>query len=184
MSRAIPYMSRSKEQRILSTPSGLLWFDRRRSALVRVHVEPASLAGKCRCSGSAGRQHGLVATDEGVYSTRQIATCVNGPANCWSVFGTGLPFAPVVQLSASPATTLPNVLAAGTYGRGIWQIPLWTSGTQLTTASAQPSFIDLWLSDCWETSSAQAFTLTNTGGIALAVHRFPQPRTSAKPITA
>ena len=110
-----------------------------------------------------------VATDEGVYSTRQIATCANGPSNCWSVFGTGLPFAPVVQLSASPATTLPNVLVAGTYGRGIWQIPLWTSGTQLTTASAQPSSLTFGPQPVGTTSSAQSVTLTNTGGIALAV---------------
>ena len=79
-----------------------------------------------------------IATDEGVYSTRQIATCSNGPSNCWSVFGAGLPFAPVVQLSAAAATTSPNVLVAGSYGRGVWQIPLWTSGTQLTTASTEP----------------------------------------------
>ena len=97
-----------------------------------------------------------VATDEGVYSTRQIATCINGPSNCWSVFGTGLPFAPVVQLSGSLANTLPNVLVAGTYGRGIWQIPLWTSGTQLTTASLQPTSLTFGSQAVGTTSSAQS----------------------------
>ena len=110
-----------------------------------------------------------IATDEGVYSTREIAACSNGPSNCWSVFGAGLPFAPVTQLSAAPATAAPNVLVAGTYGRGIWQIPLWTSGTQLTTASAQPDSLSFASQPVGSTSSAQSITLTNTGGIALAV---------------
>src|SRR6202020_221224 len=95
--------------------------------------------------------------------------CSNGPSNCWSVFGTGLPFAPVTQLSASPAATSPNVLVAGTYGRGIWQIPMWTSGTQLTSASAQPGSLTFASETVGTTSSAQTITLTNTGGIALAV---------------
>jgi hypothetical protein len=110
-----------------------------------------------------------IATDEGVYSTRQVAACSNGPSNCWSVFGTGLPFAPVVQLSAAPAATSPNVLVAGTYGRGIWQTPLWTAGIQLTTASAQPTSLIFASQPVGTTSSAQIITLTNTGGIALAV---------------
>ncbi len=109
-----------------------------------------------------------IATDEGVYATREIAACFNGPSNCWSVFGTGLPFAPVTQLSASPAATSPNVLVAGTYGRGIWQIPMWTSGTQLTSASAQPGSLTFASETVGTTSSAQTITLTNTGGIALA----------------
>ncbi|WP_348264971.1 choice-of-anchor D domain-containing protein [Telmatobacter sp. DSM 110680] len=110
-----------------------------------------------------------IATDEGVYSTRQIASCSDGPSNCWSVFGTGLPFAPVVQLSASSPTSLPNVLVAGTYGRGIWQLPLWTSGSQLTTASTQPGSVTFASQPVGTTSSAESITLTNTGGIALAV---------------
>lgn len=110
-----------------------------------------------------------IATDEGVYSTREIAACSNGPSNCWSVFGTGLPFAPVTQLSASPPATSPNVLAAGTYGRGIWQIPMWTSGTQLTTASAQPGSLTFPSQTVGTSGSAQTITLTNSGGIALTI---------------
>ena len=110
-----------------------------------------------------------IATDEGVYSTRQIATCSNGPSNCWSVFGAGLPFAPVVQLSAAAATTSPNVLVAGSYGRGVWQIPLWTSGTQLTTASTEPGPLSFGSQPVGTTSSAKLLTLTNTGGVALVV---------------
>ena len=110
-----------------------------------------------------------LATDEGVYSTREIAACSNGPSNCWSVFGAGLPFAPVTQLSASPPATSPNVLVAGTYGRGIWQIPMWTSGTQLTTASAQPESLTFAAQTVGTTSNAQTITLTNNGAIALVV---------------
>lgn len=109
-----------------------------------------------------------VATDEGVYSTREVGACSTGPSNCWSVFGSGLPFAPVVQLSAAPTTTTPNVLVAGTYGRGIWQIPLWTAGTQITTASARPSALTFASQPVGTTSGAQTVTLSNTGGIALA----------------
>ena len=108
-----------------------------------------------------------IATDEGVYSTRQVAACSNGPSNCWSVFGTGLPFAPVTQLSAAPATTTPNVLVAGTYGRGIWQIPLWTAGTQLTTASVQPTSLTFNSQPVGTTSTTQTISVSNTGGIAL-----------------
>ena len=79
-----------------------------------------------------------IATDAGVFSTRQIATCALAGSNCWSAYGTGLPDAPVVELSAAPATASLNVLAAATYGRGVWQIPLWTAGTQLTMANADP----------------------------------------------
>ena len=110
-----------------------------------------------------------VATDEAVFSTRQVANCGNPSANCWSVFGAGLPFAPVTQLSAAPATTSPNVLVAGTYGRGIWQIPLWTAGIQPTTASAQPASLTFASQSVGTTSAPQTVTLSNTGAIALVV---------------
>jgi hypothetical protein len=114
-------------------------------------------------------QTAYVATDEAVYSTRQVANCANPSANCWSVFGSGLPYAPVTQLSATPPATSPNVLVAGTYGRGIWQIPLWTAGAQLTTASAQPTSVTFAQQSVGTTSHSQTITLTNTGGIALVV---------------
>ena len=109
-----------------------------------------------------------VATDDGVYSTRQIANCAAAAANCWSAYGTGLPHAPVVQLSAAPATASLNVLAAATYGRGVWQIPLWTAGTQLTTASASPVSLTFASQNEGSTSSAQTVILTNTGGITMS----------------
>ncbi|MGA8043187.1 MAG: choice-of-anchor D domain-containing protein, partial [Terracidiphilus sp.] len=108
-----------------------------------------------------------LATDAGVFSTRQIATCAAAASNCWAPFGAGLPQAPVVALSAAPLTATQNVLAAATYGRGIWQIPLWTAGTQLTTATAAPTSLIFASQADGTTSAAQSVTLTNTGSIAL-----------------
>jgi Abnormal spindle-like microcephaly-assoc'd, ASPM-SPD-2-Hydin len=108
-----------------------------------------------------------IATDNGVYSTRQIATCATAASHCWSAYGTGLPQAPVVQLVAAPATASLNVLAAATYGRGVWQIPLWTAGTQITTATVAPGSLAFASRTVGATSPAQTLTLTNTGGVAL-----------------
>jgi hypothetical protein len=108
-----------------------------------------------------------IATDAGVYSTRQISTCAAAVSTCWSAYGAGLPEAPVVELSAAPATASLNVLAAATYGRGVWQIPLWTAGTQLTSATASPSTLTFGNQAYGTISGAQTVTLTNTGGIAL-----------------
>lgn len=109
-----------------------------------------------------------LATDAGVYSTRQIANCAMAASNCWAPFGSGLPQAPVVALSAAPPTASVNVLAAATYGRGIWQIPLWTAGTQSTTATVTPSSLTFASQPYGTTSAAQTVTVTNTGSIALA----------------
>jgi hypothetical protein len=79
-----------------------------------------------------------VATDVGVYFTTGVGSCTNPSPNCWSLFGAGLPKAPVVQLSAAPLTASAPVLTAGTYGRGIWQTPLWSSETGVTTAITSP----------------------------------------------
>jgi hypothetical protein len=110
-----------------------------------------------------------IALDSGVYSTRQIGTCITGPGNCWSAYGTGLPGAPVTQLRTATDSSSANVLIAGTYGRGIWQIPLWTTGTQLTTAAVSPTSLTFPSQAYGSTSSAQTISLTNTGGIALTL---------------
>ncbi len=59
-----------------------------------------------------------VATDAGVYFTTEVANCTQILSNCWSAFGSGLPGAPVVALSAAPDGASPQVLVAATYGRG------------------------------------------------------------------
>ncbi len=108
-----------------------------------------------------------IATDLGVFSTRQVAGCATAGADCWTAFGTGLPDAPVIWLAAAPATASAHVLTAATYGRGIWQNPLWTSGTQLTTATVKPTSLTFGNQQYDTTSAAQTVTLTNTGSIAL-----------------
>ncbi len=45
-----------------------------------------------------------VATDQGVYFTTEVANCAQALSNCWSAFGSGLPGAPAVALSAAPAS--------------------------------------------------------------------------------
>jgi hypothetical protein len=109
-----------------------------------------------------------LATDAGVYLTRNAASCGNASSACWSPLGSGLPAAPVVALSAAPATTTPSVLAAATYGRGVWQIPLATASVQLTSATLDPASIDFGAQPEGSASSIQTATLANTGGIALA----------------
>jgi Abnormal spindle-like microcephaly-assoc'd, ASPM-SPD-2-Hydin len=108
-----------------------------------------------------------LATDSGVYFTAQISSCMNLPSTCWSVFGTGLPEAPVVALSASPTTASAQVLTAATYGRGVWQTPLWTAGVSLTTATATPSSLTFPSQVFGTASGAQIVTLANTGSTPL-----------------
>jgi len=108
-----------------------------------------------------------LATDAGVYSTRQISNCVSVSPGCWSAFGSGLPGAPVVLLSAQPASAGVHNLVAATYGRGIWMAPLWTAGLELTTATATPATLTFASQIVDSTSAAQTVTVKNTGSIAL-----------------
>ena len=111
-----------------------------------------------------------VATDAGVYATQQIASCASAPFECWSAYGSGLPDAPVVAVSAAPASaTVPNLVAA-TYGRGIWTTPLWgaaaagsgpATDTLSATALSFPSTI------AGQLSTALTVTLTNSGAVPL-----------------
>ena len=80
----------------------------------------------------------------------------------------GLPGAPVVALSAAPVTASAQVLVAATYGRGIWQTPLWSAGTGMTSASANPASLTFQSQAFDTTSTALTVTLKNTGSIALA----------------
>lgn len=113
-----------------------------------------------------------LATDVGVYSTTQIGTCAIASSACWAAFGAGLPATPVVAVSASPATVSSPVLVAATYGRGMWQAPLATTSTTLTTASASPSSVTFPTQAIGSTSSAQTVTLTNMGTVVLTPAAF------------
>ncbi|MGD0478630.1 MAG: choice-of-anchor D domain-containing protein [Terracidiphilus sp.] len=109
-----------------------------------------------------------VATDTGVYFTSEVASCGISASSCWSAFGTGLPAAPAVALSAAPASASTHVLVAATYGRGIWQTPLWTAGTALSAASVDPSAYTFPNQSANSTSTAIAVMVLNIGSIALA----------------
>ena len=111
-----------------------------------------------------------IATDAGVYSTQQITSCASAPFECWSAFGSGLPEAPVVALSAAPATASVQDLVAATYGRGIWINPLWgasgtgsgaATDTLSVTSLSFPSTVD------GQLSAAQTVTITNSGSVPL-----------------
>jgi hypothetical protein len=112
-----------------------------------------------------------VALDAGVWFTTQAGTggCTNPATPCWSEFGAGLPPAPAVGLIASAPTAQARVLTAATYGRGIWQTPLWTAETGLTTAQADPGALTFGGTPIGTVSSAQPVTLTNTGSLGLTI---------------
>ncbi len=115
-----------------------------------------------------------VALDTGVYVTTQVTSCP--AANCWSVFGVSLPNAPVIQLSA--AARMPTgdgrtgMLRAGTYGRGIWQIPL-LSAANVMQPSIGLSPKNLTFADqaVGMISPAQTLLVTNTGNATLVITR-------------
>ncbi len=116
-----------------------------------------------------------VAMDTGVYVATDVTTCPAGNAQCWSAYGTALPGAPVTTLVASAAFALPGstdtgVLRAGTYGRGIWQIPLLTAGaSQVAAVSFSPSSLTFPATAVGNTSAAQTVTVTNSGNAPLTV---------------
>jgi hypothetical protein len=109
-----------------------------------------------------------LATDEGVYFTNQVASCAVTPSSCWSIYGTGLPAAPIVSLGVATGTTSPALLA-GTYGRGIWQAPFSNSVTSLTSVTANPTALTYTGQAVGTFSTAQTITLQNTGSAALTV---------------
>jgi hypothetical protein len=104
-----------------------------------------------------------LALDTGVYSTRQIANCATASSTCWTAFGSGLPEAPAVVLSATPAGSTAQELLVATYGRGIWANPLWTAGVALTTAVLSPTSLTFPTVTLGNSSSVQKITVTNKG---------------------
>ena len=113
-----------------------------------------------------------VALDTGVYVTTSVATCAT--ANCWSIYGTGLPNAPVVELAAAPRIATGDgrqgELRAATYGRGIWQIPLLTAATASQPAMMlNPTSLTFAAQAVATAGAAQTITVTNTGSGPLTV---------------
>lgn len=108
-----------------------------------------------------------VALDTGIYVTQQVANCATPTINCWTVFGVGLPNAPVTQLAAMIGGGS-SLLSAATYGRGVWQIPLLSTGT-VTTAQITPASLTFGSQQVQTTSQSETITVTNTGSTALSV---------------
>ena len=109
-----------------------------------------------------------VALDTGVYITTAVTTCPS--QNCWSIYGSGLPNSPVIQL-ASFNSGGQSLLRAATYGRGIWQVPLVTAAATVTTVTVAPSSLNFAAQQVQTQSAAQTVTVSNTGTIAMAVRQ-------------
>ena len=115
-----------------------------------------------------------VALDTGVYVTQAVTGC--GTANCWTVFGTTLPNAPVIQLAA--AAQMPTgdgrlgELRASTAGRGIWQIPLVTAlAIEQPLMSVNPAALAFASQPVGSLSAAQVVSVTNMGKADLVLSR-------------
>ena len=113
-----------------------------------------------------------VALDTGVYVTTSVTSCPT--QNCWSIYGTGLPNAPVIELKAEAAMSTGDgregELRAATYGRGIWQIPLVTAaGSAQPAIQLSPTALAFSTQAVGTASAAQVITVTNTGTAALTV---------------
>ncbi len=115
-----------------------------------------------------------VAMDTGIYVTSSVTSCPS--ANCWSIYGTALPNAPVVDLQAAPAMPTGDgrlgMLRAATYGRGIWSIPLLNAVAPLVPAmTVTPGTLTFASQAVSSASPSQTVTVSNTGSAALTLSR-------------
>lgn len=113
-----------------------------------------------------------VALDTGVYVTSQVSNCAN--SNCWSIYGTSLPNAPVIQLIAGAALPTGDgragELRAATYGRGIWQIPLITAiSPAAPVLTLAPVSVTYSAQQVGSLSANVTVTVTNNGNAVLTV---------------
>lgn len=107
-----------------------------------------------------------VASDGGVFVTDNVANCESSGGQCWNILGSGLPMAPAVRLTATIAGG--GFLRVGTYGRGIWQVPL-LSGVPQTAMTVAPATLTFTSQPLQTISSPQTVTVTNTGTTSLTV---------------
>jgi hypothetical protein len=115
-----------------------------------------------------------VALDSGVYATSQVTTCPT--ANCWNVYGAGLPNAPAMLLEAAPAMSTGDgrsgELRVATYGRGVWQIPLLTAVAPAQPGMAtSPSALSFPDQAVGTAGAPISLTVTNSGNAPLTVSR-------------
>ncbi|HEX4064730.1 MAG TPA: choice-of-anchor D domain-containing protein [Acidobacteriaceae bacterium] len=109
-----------------------------------------------------------VALDTGVYYTEDITACTVIGAQCWNLYGSGLPNAPVTSLMTFNQDGTQELRAA-TRGRGIWQAPLDTAGSLPTTAVLNPDALIFAPQQAQTASPAQTIVLSNTGSVPLDV---------------
>ncbi len=132
-----------------------------------------------------------VAMDTGLYVTQTVTSCL--AANCWSVYGVGLPNAPVVAVAAGAGIATGDgrfgELRVGTYGRGIWQIPLLTAaGPAVPAMTLSPGSLTFAVQAVGTASAGQTIAVTNSGNAALVVSQivtsgdFTETDNSAGPV--
>lgn len=115
-----------------------------------------------------------VAMDTGVWVTTTVANCATATMNCWSLYGTALPNAPVVALAAAAGMATGDgrfgELRAATYGRGIWQVPLLTAAYPAAPAiSLSPTSLTFAPQAVSTASAVQTITVTNSGNAPLTI---------------
>ncbi len=76
---------------------------------------------------------------------------------------------PVITLVDTSSTAVSQVLTAGTYGRGVWQISSASAGAAVTTATVSPASLTFTTQTVATTSTAQTLTLKATGTASLTV---------------
>ena len=107
-----------------------------------------------------------VASDGGVFFTQNVSLCTPSNSPCWNTLGTGLPLSPAMLLSAT--TSGAGTLRVGTYGRGIWQMPL-LSNAALATMTLSPTSLTFGNQPAQTASTAQTITVTNNGTVPLVI---------------
>jgi hypothetical protein len=118
--------------------------------------------------------------DTGVYATTAVTTCATATVSCWSVYGSGLPNAPVVALAAAAGMATGDgrfgELRAATYGRGIWQIPLLTAASAAAPAmTLNPASLSFATEAVATASAAQSIQVTNSGNAPLTITQVAAP---------
>lgn len=107
------------------------------------------------------------ASDGGVFVAEDIGLCAQTGGQCWNTLGTGLPRAPAVALSTVSVGSA-AYLRVGTYGRGIWQIPL-LGGVTEATMTLTPTALTFGNQAENTASTSETVTVTNPGTVALVI---------------
>ncbi len=113
-----------------------------------------------------------VALDTGVYVTTSITSCVS--LNCWDAYGAGLPNSPAMELAAAAGMPTGDgrtgELRVGTYGRGIWEIPLVTAVLPAAPGMVlSPTAVTFPSQQVGTPSASVTITVTNNGNASLSV---------------